>query len=68
LGSFLDPLADKVLVATLFVSLAYVDVIPLPLVGLAVSRDLLLLFAGFYIRYMSILPPVSETCAYVPCL
>lgn len=28
LGSFLDPMADKVLIATLFLSLTYVELIP----------------------------------------
>jgi phosphatidylglycerophosphate synthase len=28
MGSFLDPMADKVLIATLFLSLTYVDLIP----------------------------------------
>jgi len=28
MGSFLDPMADKVLIATLFLSLTYMDLIP----------------------------------------
>lgn len=59
MGSFLDPLADKVLVATLFVSLTWQNLIPLPLTLLIVGRDLALVIAGFVIRYMSLPPPVS---------
>ena len=28
IGSFLDPMADKILIATLFLSLTYMDLIP----------------------------------------
>jgi len=59
LGSFLDPLADKILVATLYLSLTYVNMIPASLTGLVVSRDLLLVYAGLYIRYMSVIPPFT---------
>ena len=59
LGSFLDPLADKILVMTLYISLAVVNLIPLPLTAMIVSRDVLLVYAGLYIRYMSVDPPVS---------
>ena len=58
LGSFLDPLADKVLVTALYLSLTYVGIIPAALTSLVVSRDVLLVYAGLYIRYMSIVPPV----------
>jgi cardiolipin synthase len=59
LGSFLDPLADKILVGTLFLSLTYVNMIPASLTGLVVSRDLFLIYAGLYIRYMSVVPPFT---------
>jgi len=59
LGSFLDPLADKILVMTLYISLAVVNLIPLPLTAMIVSRDVLLVYAGLYIRYMSVDPPFS---------
>lgn len=59
LGSFLDPLADKILVATLYLSLTYVNMIPASLTGLVVSRDLFLIYAGLYIRYMSVIPPFT---------
>ncbi|CAG0896113.1 unnamed protein product [Darwinula stevensoni] len=58
LGSFLDPMADKVLVAVLFLSLTYKDLIPLPLTTLIIARDICLMSAGFYIRYRSLPPPV----------
>ena len=56
---FLDPLSDKILVTTLFLSLTYVDLIPVELTSLVVSRDVLLVYAGLYIRYMGVPPPVS---------
>lgn len=59
LGSFLDPLADKVLVTALYLSLTYVGIIPPALTSLVVSRDVLLVYAGLYIRYMSVAPPFS---------
>jgi len=59
LGSFLDPLADKILVCTLYLSLTYVGLIPASLTGLIVSRDLFLVYAGLYIRYMSVPPPFT---------
>lgn len=57
LGSFLDPMADKVLIATLFLSLTYADIMPALLTGLIIVRDLVLVAAGFYIRYQSLPPP-----------
>uniref|UniRef100_A0A2A4J6T2 cardiolipin synthase (CMP-forming) n=1 Tax=Heliothis virescens TaxID=7102 RepID=A0A2A4J6T2_HELVI len=57
MGSFLDPMADKVLVGTLFISLTYQNLIPLSLTLLIVSRDVALVVAGFVIRYMSLPPP-----------
>ncbi|KAL4709837.1 hypothetical protein ACJJTC_000324 [Scirpophaga incertulas] len=57
MGSFLDPMADKVLIATLFVSLTWQNLIPLSLTLLIVGRDLALVIAGFVIRYRSLPPP-----------
>ncbi|XP_063831440.1 probable cardiolipin synthase (CMP-forming) [Ostrinia nubilalis] len=57
MGSFLDPMADKVLIATLFVSLTWQNLIPLSLTLLIVGRDAALVAAGFIIRYMSLPPP-----------
>ncbi|XP_034250438.1 probable cardiolipin synthase (CMP-forming) [Thrips palmi] len=57
LGSFLDPMADKVLIATLFLSLTYVDLIPIALTSLIVVRDVALVAAGSYIRYKSLPAP-----------
>lgn len=60
MGSFLDPMADKVLIATLFVSLTWQNLIPLYLTLLIVARDIALVAAGFVIRYMSLPPPVRQ--------
>ncbi|XP_028134984.1 probable cardiolipin synthase (CMP-forming) [Diabrotica virgifera virgifera] len=57
IGSFLDPMADKILIGTLFLTLTYVDLIPLVLTGLIIARDVLLVAAGFVIRYLSLPPP-----------
>jgi cardiolipin synthase len=42
LGAFLDPLADKVLIVAIYVSLGIADALPRWLVILVVSRDLLI--------------------------
>lgn len=57
LGSFLDPIADKLLVGTLFLSLAWVGLIPVPLTCLVVARDVVLVGAASYIRYQSLPAP-----------
>ena len=59
LGSFLDPLSDKILMTTMYLTLTYVQIIPAALTALVVSRDILLIYAGLYVRYMSVIPPVS---------
>ena len=49
LGSFLDPIADKLLLIVIFVSLAHKDIIPLWLAFLVVARDAVIVIgAGFY--------------------
>lgn len=57
MGSFLDPVADKVLIATLFMSLTYAGLIPILLTGIILSKDIILVTAGFFIRYKSLPPP-----------
>ncbi len=50
LGSFLDPLADKMLMFASFISLVYLKVIPLWVFVLTISRDVVIL-AGWLIIY-----------------
>uniref|UniRef100_T1HZB5 cardiolipin synthase (CMP-forming) n=1 Tax=Rhodnius prolixus TaxID=13249 RepID=T1HZB5_RHOPR len=57
LGSFLDPMADKILIVTLFATMTYSNLIPAILTGLIITRDVSLAGAAFYIRYMSLPPP-----------
>ncbi|MEX0344679.1 MAG: CDP-alcohol phosphatidyltransferase family protein [Rhizobiaceae bacterium] len=45
LGAYLDPLADKLLLVTVFVTLGFLGELPLWLVILAVSRDVLIVGA-----------------------
>lgn len=58
-GSFLDPVADKVLIGTLFLTLTYADLIPPLLTGAIIARDVILVTAGFVIRYKSLPPPFT---------
>uniref|UniRef100_A0A8C1Y3U1 Cardiolipin synthase (CMP-forming) n=1 Tax=Cyprinus carpio TaxID=7962 RepID=A0A8C1Y3U1_CYPCA len=59
LGSALDPLADKILISILYVSLTCAQLIPAPLTALIISRDVALIAAVFYVRYKTVPPPVS---------
>jgi len=68
LGSFLDPLSDKILVGSAYLALTYANLIPASLTGLIVSRDLFLVYAGLYIRYMSVVPPFTIKKYFDPTL
>lgn len=47
------------LIATLFLTLTYANLIPIALTGIIVARDVILVTAAFVIRYKSLPPPVS---------
>ncbi|XP_066598142.1 probable cardiolipin synthase (CMP-forming) [Prorops nasuta] len=57
LGSFLDPAADKLLVGSLYLSLTWVNLIPVPLTCLVLTRDIVLISAASYVRFRSLPPP-----------
>lgn len=59
MGSFLDPMADKLLVGSLVISLSYANLFPMWLCAMVLSRDVFLIGAGFVIRYISLPPPVN---------
>lgn len=50
IGSFLDPVADKVMIGSLSIALAMKGLLPVCLVGLVLSRDIILLAGTFMIR------------------
>ncbi len=55
LGSYLDPIADKLLLVTSYLSLAWLELIPFWLALLVVARDLLI-FAGATAYYFLMKP------------
>ncbi|XP_031630837.1 probable cardiolipin synthase (CMP-forming) [Contarinia nasturtii] len=57
LGTFLDPMADKLLVGSLVISLSCCNLFPTWLCGMIIFRDVFLIIAGFVIRYISLPPP-----------
>ncbi|CAI2349062.1 unnamed protein product [Caenorhabditis sp. 36 PRJEB53466] len=59
LGSVLDPVADKLLISTMFVTMTHAGLIPLPLTSIVILRDVCLITGGFYKRYQSMDPPYS---------
>ncbi|XP_068135724.1 cardiolipin synthase (CMP-forming) [Hyperolius riggenbachi] len=67
LGSALDPLADKILISVLYVCLTYADLIPVPLTGLIILRDIVLIAAVFYVRYKTLPPPRTVGRYFNPC-
>ncbi|KAG7465858.1 hypothetical protein MATL_G00158260 [Megalops atlanticus] len=67
LGSALDPLADKILISALYISLTYAQLIPAPLTALVISRDVALIAAVFYVRYKTVPPPITLSKFFNPC-
>lgn len=53
LGSYLDPLADKALMLTLFVVLGYKDLMPASLICFMIARDILILLGAFVLQKRS---------------
>jgi cardiolipin synthase len=51
LGAVLDPIADKLLMATVLIALAYLQVVPLWLMEVAVARDLVIILGAAAYRY-----------------
>lgn len=51
LGSFLDPLADKLLLLSCFTACVYLELMPLWLLVLVVSRDLFVAIGAFFYHY-----------------
>lgn len=49
-GVVLDPLADKALLVTLFLSLGYIRLIPWWLLGLVIGRDLVIVIGSILLR------------------
>lgn len=54
LGSYLDPLADKVLVGSVVGALGYTGALPAPLVGVIIGRDAFLVLGAFAVRARSL--------------
>lgn len=50
-GAVLDPAADKLLLATVFVTLAYLRLVPLWLMAVAVARDVIIVVGALIYRY-----------------
>jgi len=51
LGAYLDPLADKALVVSIYVSLGIAGSLPIPLIILVVSRDIMII-TGFMLSWL----------------
>lgn len=50
LGAVLDPAADKLLLATVFITLAYLKLVPLWLMAVAVARDAIIVLGALLYR------------------
>ncbi|TFG37559.1 MAG: CDP-diacylglycerol--glycerol-3-phosphate 3-phosphatidyltransferase [Syntrophobacterales bacterium] len=61
LGAYLDPLADKALIATSFVTLSILGIIPGWLVVIVISRDFIILFGFTILTLMSVSFEISPT-------
>uniref|UniRef100_A0A8C7A484 cardiolipin synthase (CMP-forming) n=1 Tax=Nothoprocta perdicaria TaxID=30464 RepID=A0A8C7A484_NOTPE len=67
LGSALDPLADKILISVLYVSLTCANLIPVSLTSMIILRDVALIAAVFYVRYKTLSPPRTFSRYFNPC-
>ena len=64
-GSFLDPLADKLLTGTVVVPTTLAGLMPWPLTALIVGRDALLVASAFVIRFVSLPRPRVSARSFI---
>ncbi|KAI9357080.1 CDP-alcohol phosphatidyltransferase-domain-containing protein, partial [Pilaira anomala] len=57
LGTIIDPLADKVLMTVMTVTLAMEGTLPVPLAAVILGRDVGLILSSFYYRFISLPEP-----------
>lgn len=57
IGSYIDPVADKILISVLTFSLTMVDQIPVWLCGMIILRDVLIMLTSGHFHYKHIPPP-----------
>ena len=57
LGGFLDPAADKLLVFSVFLTLTYLELVPLLLTVLVVSRDIVIIAGA--VTYQVLIEPIQ---------
>jgi len=70
LGAVLDPIADKLLLATAFVTLSFLKLVPLWLMAAAVARDVIIVFGaaayrmviGHLTAHPSLISKVNTLC------
>ena len=53
-GRMIDPIADKILISSMLLLLTYYGFIPFWLTLLVMLRDVLLVFFGFYLRFLGL--------------
>jgi cardiolipin synthase len=63
LGAILDPIADKLLLATMFITLAVLKLVPLWLMGASLLRDIVIVSGAAAYRYF--IGPVSAQPSWV---
>jgi cardiolipin synthase len=63
LGGVLDPIADKLLLATAFVTLAYLKLVPLWLMAAAVGRDVIIVAGA--IAYRIFIGPLTAHPSFI---
>ena len=59
LGSILDPLADKLLIGSLTITLTLNDMLPIQLAFVIIMRDVCLILASLYVRFRTLDKPVT---------
>lgn len=61
LGAILDPLADKLLMATAYCSLGWLDLLPLWIVALVIGRDLIIITGALAYAHLVSRPEMAPT-------
>ena len=61
-GALLDPIADKLLMATAFIVLAYVHIVPLRLAIMVISRDIFILVGSMLYLLLLDSSDIQATC------